>query len=143
MLSEPVAGASGNYTSLASLGITTTASGTLQLDSAKFKAALEADPLAVNKVFSSENGVAAKLGKYLDGKLSSTGELATRDAGITSRRKDLDRDREALEARMTVIQERYLKQFSALDGMLAQLQSTSSYLTGQLENLSKLANRDN
>ena len=126
----------------ANLGITTTATGALQLDATKFKAALEADPLAAEKVFSSENGVAARLGKYLDGKLSATGELATRDAGITSRRKDLDKQREALEARMLVVEERYLKQFTALDTMLTQLQGTSSYLTTQLDGLSKLANRD-
>jgi flagellar hook-associated protein 2 len=45
-----------------------------------------------------------------------------------------------LEARMQLIQERYLKQFTALDALLSQLQSTSTYLSQQLQGLSQLAN---
>ena len=33
---------------------------------------------------------------------------------------------------MAVLQARYLKQFNALDSLLTQMQSTSSYLTQQL-----------
>lgn len=138
IIGDPVAGAAGSYNSLAALGITTRLDGMLELDAGKFKAALEADPQAVNRVFSEENGVAARLGSYLDGRLSSAGELAARDASISAQRKNLDQQREALEARITLIQERYLKQFSALDAMLGQLQSTSSYLTTQLSSLSRI-----
>jgi flagellar hook-associated protein 2 len=138
MLGERVQGATGAYDSLAALGITTTSTGTLELNAEKFKAALQADPQAVDRVFASENGVAAKLGKYLDERLSATGELAARDSGITSRRKRLEQDSQALEARMAVIEQRYVKQFTALDAMLGQLQSTSSYLTTQLSSLAKI-----
>jgi flagellar hook-associated protein 2 len=41
---------------------------------------------------------------------------------------------------MELIQQRYMKQFTALDSMLSQLQTTSSYLTQQLQGLSNLAN---
>jgi flagellar hook-associated protein 2 len=112
----------------------------LQLDAAKLTEALAADANAVSGVFASEAGVAVKLGDYLQERLSSTGELAARDASIASRRKDLERQQETLEARMQVIQARYLKQFSALDSMLSQMQSTSNYLTQQLSGLSNLNN---
>ena len=36
---------------------------------------------------------------------------------------------------MVVFQARYLKQFNALDSLLTQMQSTSSYLTQQLSNI--------
>ncbi len=140
LISEPVAGTTGAYRSLASLGITTNADGTLQLDAAKFQKALAADPAAVNRMFSSTEGVAVKLGTYLDSKLSSTGEIAARNTSLAASRKDLDTQRTALDARMQVVQERYMKQFTALDSMLAQLQSTSTYLTQQLQGLSNLAN---
>ena len=39
---------------------------------------------------------------------------------------------------MEVIQARYLKQFTALDSMLAGLQSTSTFLSQQLTSLSNL-----
>jgi flagellar hook-associated protein 2 len=140
LISEPVTGITGNYTSLASLGITTGADGQLALDAAKFQKALAADPLSVNKVFASANGVAVKLGAFVDSKLSSTGEFASRNASLAASRKTLEKDKDALEARMVVIQQRYMKQFTALDSMLSQLQNTSSYLTQQLQGLSNLAN---
>ena len=139
ILSEPVAGATGSHTTLASLGIAATMQGTLQLDAAKFQKALAADPEAVNRVFSSESGVAVRMSTYLDARLSSGGEFAARDERITTERRRLEQDKQALDARMLVVQQRYLKQFTAMDTMLAQLQSTSSYLTQQLDGLAKLA----
>lgn len=140
MLSEPVAGTTGSYRTLTSLGIELTATGTLQLDAAKFKSALAADPEAVGRVFSADSGVAVRVSDFLDERLASSGEFAARDARISTQRRRLEQDREALDARMVVLQQRYLKQFTAMDTMLAQLQSTSSYLTQQLEGLANLAN---
>jgi len=132
LVSEPVAGVDGGYSTLASLGITSTATGTLAVNQAKFDAAVAAAPAAVSQVFASTQGVAVRLDGFLKGKLATDGEFAARDAGITARRKDLTRQREALEARMQVIEARYSKQFNALDSMLTRMQSTSSYLAQQL-----------
>lgn len=140
MISDPVAGISGDYTTLASLGITTSADGTLALDSTKFQKAMAADSAAVIAIFGGENGVAARMGTYVDSRLSSGGELAARTANLSSSQKDLEKQREALELRMQVVQERYLRQFTAMDTLLSQLQSTSSYLSQQLQGLSNLAN---
>jgi flagellar hook-associated protein 2 len=139
-IADPVTGATGNYRTLATLGITTGADGTLSLDSTKFQKALAADPLSVNNVFSSTNGVAVKIGKYLDDRLASTGEIASRNTSLSTQQKDLEKQRDALDARMVVVQERYMKQFTALDSLLSQLQTTSSYLTQQMQGLSNLAN---
>lgn len=143
VLSEPVAGTSGSYRTLASLGIAVTVQGTLQLDAEMFQKALAADPDAVNRVFSSESGVASRMSEYLGARLSSGGEFAARDERISTQRRRLEQDKVALDARMLVVQQRYLKQFTAMDTMLAQLQSTSSYLTQQLDSLSKLASGSN
>jgi flagellar hook-associated protein 2 len=138
MLSDPVAGVPGNPT-LSSLGISTTADGTLKLDGDKLTKALAADPGALTKVFSSENGVATRLNTYLTARLSTTGEIASRNTSISERLKDVTKQQKALEARMEVIQARYMKQFSALDSLLTNLQSTSTYLTQQFDGLSKLS----
>lgn len=140
MISDPVAGVSGNAT-LSSLGIATTADGTLKLDSDRLASALAADPGAIAKVFSSENGVATRLNTYLTEKLSTTGEIASRNTSLAARLKDLDKQQEALEARMQVIEKRYMKQFTALDSLLTNLQSTSTYLTQQFESLSNMSKR--
>jgi len=141
ILSEPVPGTTGNYRTLTSLGISVTAAGTLQLDAAKFKEALAADPQAVNRVFSSESGVGVRVAEYLDGRLSSSGEVAARNARIDTQRRRLDQEKEALDVRMRAVQQRYLKQFTAMDGLLAQMQSTSNYLSQQLDSLAKATTR--
>jgi len=137
-LSSVVPGTSGTYTTLASIGISATVNGTLQLDATRLSNALAADPTAVSKVFASESGVAVRLSAFVEQKLSSTGELAARNNGIAAQRKDLQKRADALDARMQVLQERYMKQFTAMDTMLSQLQSTSSYLTQQLSGLQNL-----
>jgi flagellar hook-associated protein 2 len=137
MLSEPVAGATEPYTSLASVGITTTVAGTLTLDATRFDAAMAKDPTAVSKLFTTaDSGLAVRMHAFLTAKLDTGSDLATRDARITSNRKALGKQQEALEARMTQIQARYLKQFNALDSLLTQMQSTSTYLSQQLSNSS-------
>jgi flagellar hook-associated protein 2 len=132
MISEPVAGVNGVYTTLASLGITSSTKGTLSVDQTKYDAALAAAPTALSQVFASPQGLATRIDGFLKSKLATEGEIAVRDAGITSRRKDLTRQREALDARMVVVQARYSKQFNALDSLLANMQSQSSYLAQQL-----------
>lgn len=139
MLTEPVPGTQGDYRTLSSLGISITARGALELDAAKLQQAMAADPAAVQRLFSGESGVAVRMGDYLEQRLASSGEFAARNDRIDSQRRRLDQERQALDQRMLVVQQRYLKQFTAMDSMLAQLQSTSSYLTQQLEGLANLA----
>jgi flagellar hook-associated protein 2 len=138
MLSSAVPGTSGPYTTLASIGITSTVNGTLQLDATRLGNALAADASAVGKVFASESGVAVRMADFVAQKLSSSGEIAARNDGIAAQRKNLQSRADALNARMQVLQERYMKQFTAMDAMLSQLQSTSSYLTQQLSGLQNL-----
>jgi flagellar hook-associated protein 2 len=133
MVSSPVEGITGNYNSLASVGITTTTTGTLTLDTAKFDAVLARDPAAVSRLFTLENkGLAPRLDSYIKDRLADGGEIAARDASISVRRKELTSAKAAVDTRMQLIQTRYLKQFNALDSLLSQMQSTSTYLTQQL-----------
>ncbi|HEX6397801.1 MAG TPA: flagellar filament capping protein FliD [Steroidobacteraceae bacterium] len=128
LISSPVAGVSGNYTTLASLGITTQADGKLKLDADKFNAALNASPGAVSDVFTSSNGVAVKLADFMGAKTSSTGEVTVRSSNITDSLVDLKDQQDALNARMKVIEQRYYRQFNALDTLLGQLNSTANSL---------------
>jgi flagellar hook-associated protein 2 len=137
-LTEAVGGATGAYTTLASIGITTDASGALTLDTAKLSAALDADQGAVARLFASENGVAAKLYAQVSARLESTGDIDGRTQQLNKQLKDIEKSKEALELRMEQIHARYLKQFTALDSLLAQMQSTASYLTQQLSSIQKL-----
>jgi flagellar hook-associated protein 2 len=139
IISAPVSGLTGNYTTLSSIGISTTSTGALALDATKFDAAMSKDPSAVSRIFASDdNGVAVKLDKFITDRLGTTGEIAARDASITARRKDLTNAKAAVDDRMELVQARYLKQFNALDTMLSQMQGTSSYLSQQLASIAKM-----
>ena len=47
----------------------------------------------------------------------------------------LFRSRQTLDLRLASLEKRYLNQFNALDGLLAQLSSTGSFLAQQLDAL--------
>ena len=132
LISAPVAGVNGNYTTLASLGITTQADGKLKLDTVRFNAALAANPGAVSDIFTSDNGVAVKLADFMGSKTSVTGELTVRSSNITDTLVDLKDQQDALNARMKVIEQRYFKQFNALDTLLAQMNTTATALDSWL-----------
>jgi flagellar hook-associated protein 2 len=132
LISSPVAGVTGGYTTLASLGITTQADGKLKLDPVKFNAALNASPGAVSDIFTSSNGLAVKLADLMGTKTSATGELTVRSSNITDSLVDLKDQQDALNARMKVIEQRYYKQFNALDSLLAQMSTTATSLDNWL-----------
>jgi flagellar hook-associated protein 2 len=137
-LSTPVAGLTSDYTTLASIGITTSANGNLQVDSAKLTKALNAEPQAVAELFGSEGGVAARMFEQVERRLQTGGDIESRDTRLKGELKDIQKDKDALTLRMTQVEARYRKQFTALDSLLSQMQSTSSYLAQQLANLPKI-----
>ena len=102
------------------------------LDSAKLTKALDSDPDAVAHLFGSEDGVAARLYAQVDARLASNSDLDSRNTTLKRQMDDISRDKEALALRMEQIEARYRKQFTALDSLLSQLQTTSSYLAQQL-----------
>jgi flagellar hook-associated protein 2 len=137
-LSNPVTGTNSTYTTLASLGITTNATGALSVDATKLGKALDADPEGVAQLFGSDNGVAARMFDQLEDRLATAGDIEERNTRLKSELKDIDKDKQALNLRMAQVEARYRKQFTALDSLLSQMQSTSNYLTQQLSNLPKI-----
>jgi flagellar hook-associated protein 2 len=67
--------------------------------------------------------------------LESEGVLDGRNSSLQSTVASIAERREALAVRLAAVEERLLRQFNALDGLLAQLQSTSSFLNQQLASL--------
>lgn len=132
LVSGFVVGSSAPYQTLSSIGVSFAADGTLAFDAAKYQKAVAADPNVVSKLFAGTNGVGKLAYTYLDSQLAAKGAFATRNDSIAARRKDLVARQDALNVRMQVFQARYTKQFSALDSLLTQMQSTSNFLTQQL-----------
>lgn len=137
-LTQPVEGVGGSYRTLASVGITTSTTGALTLDSAKLTKALNEDPEAVAKLFGSEDGVAAKMFAQVERRLSSDGAIEGRNSSLKNELKGIEKDKEMTMVRLQQLESRYRKQFTALETLLAQMQATSSYLGQQLANLPKI-----
>jgi flagellar hook-associated protein 2 len=138
-LTDRVSGLTGNFQSLASIGITTNRDGTMTLDSAKLKTALNQDYNGVAAMFAAENGIAARLKSAIEPRLSATSELNVRTKALNTKSVDLQKELAALDTRMAAASQRYLKQFNALDTLLSQLQNTSTFLTQQLSNVAKIS----
>jgi len=131
-IAAPTTGATRPYTTLASIGITTTKEGTLQLDDAKLSAALAADFDGVGRLFGASDGIAARIDASLERVLAGEGRLDNRTNNLQGQKRTLQTDRDALDRRMLAVEARYRAQFSALDVALAGLQSTANFLTQQL-----------
>ncbi|WP_127476416.1 flagellar filament capping protein FliD [Sulfurivermis fontis] len=77
-------------------------------------------------------GVADRLSSLLDGWLATDSFLNARTSGVQSQIDDIGKQREALAARLEALEARYMKQFTALDTLMARMQSTSNWLSNQL-----------
>lgn len=116
----------------AGVGLTTNTDGTLAFDAAKFNAAIEADPDAVKAAFDGDTGLARRLGDAVNGFVGADGAFTGRTDGLNKRLKEVSEQREALDRRMELIEARYRAQFTALDSMIAQLNTTSQFLAQRL-----------
>lgn len=121
--------------SLAALGITRNADGTLSLDSGKLASALQNSPGAVQDLFAGSNGYATRLNGMLDGFTASNGIIATRTTSIQNQLSNLSQESTALTARMNVYAAQLRQQYTALDTLMSSLNNTSSYLTSSLQTL--------
>jgi len=82
-------------------------------------------------------GVAGLLDDLLDDFLQSDGLIASREESINESLEDIEDDRIRLDDRISALEARLIRQFSALDALVAQFNQTSSFLTQQLANLPK------
>jgi flagellar hook-associated protein 2 len=137
-MTAPVVGAAEAYNSLASIGIKTKSDGTLSLDETRLQQAVNTNFDAVGALFGSENGIAATLSTQVEGRLASDGALETRNKNLVKEKLAIDKRQSDTDARMEIVLQRYIKQFSALDTLLSRLSSTSSYLGQQFDALANL-----
>lgn len=81
-------------------------------------------------------GIVDQLNTYLTNTLDSSGFLASKTSSINSQLSDISDQQTALNTRLANLQQMYLTQYTALDTLLSQMQSTSTFLTNQLSSTS-------
>ena len=123
---------SGDVQTLSDLGISLQKDGTLKLDSTKLNKAIENDFAAVTDMVAAVgNGFKTGLNSLID----STGTVTSASESANRMVKELQKRQAAMQDRLDKIEERYVKQFSALDTMIAGFNQTSSSLASMLSAL--------
>ncbi len=141
ILADPVNGAPGDFNSLAFLGIGTNKDGTLSTDNTKLTNALTNRLNDVATLFSGSDGVSVKFDALLGDLVSSSGIFQTRENALNDQLRKLDDQQSALDVRIESFTKRYRAQFTALDTLVTQLNSTGSFLTQQLDAAAKIISR--
>ncbi|WP_217874739.1 flagellar filament capping protein FliD [Pseudoalteromonas shioyasakiensis] len=89
----------------------------------------------IGKAFAGENGIAKQLESLLDNYVDSKGIMKQREDSLNSQLDDLEDDVINHEYRMESLEARLREQYAGLDVLLANMQSTQSYLSAQLSSL--------
>lgn len=129
---------SGSLQSLADIGLKTDDTGKLSVDSAALDRAIQDHVDGVAALFAGDDGLAVRLDSLVAGYVDSGGIIEARTAGLTDRIDDISDRREALNRRLTSLEERLMAQFTAMDALVGQLQATGNYLEQQFTALSNL-----
>ncbi len=88
-------------------------------------------------------GIGYQMFKLIGDMLDADSVLDSRTDGLQDRVDDIDDQRVQLDRRMEALEARYRSQFTALDTLLSQLQTTSDFLTQQLAALPKAGSLNN
>lgn len=140
-LSAEVEGVVGDADTLTAIGITTQDNGTLVLDTAVLDAAMSANFDDLGNLFAAADGIAVRLGDAIQPFVQANGTLDSRTDSLDARIDRIASQREALDRRLASVEERFLAQFIAMDALVSQLQTTSSFLDQQLTALNALSSR--
>ncbi len=126
---------SGDINSLAQIGITTGDNSLLEIDSDELGDVISSNFSAIQNLFANDDGYANRLDNTLERYTQGGGILDVRTEGLSGQIERINDQREALDRRIASVEERYFKQFTALDSLLGQLTSTGDFLNQQLANL--------
>ena len=129
-----------NFSMLSDVGIELQLDGKLSVNDDQLSNVLADDFVKFGQLFSTTDGFATRLFGLTDGFLEADGIIESRTQGLTAQIEGITDDREALNDRLASLETRLLRQFNALDSLLAQLSSTSNFLSQQLENLPGVTN---
>ncbi len=126
-----------NVIDLKAIGVTIATDGQLTADSTKLTSALASNPDAISSLFSADGDLGSSLDATLNSVLDSTnGLIKQRNDNLNATLKDLEDQTTQLDARMTKLRAVYTQQYTAMEGIVTQMKSISSYLTQQLKTIS-------
>lgn len=146
--------AGNSFTALSDIGVTSDRYGKLTLKSSDFQAALNSNSSDMRTFFSgnkiavslTDNTDSTGLADLIKSKIdiyvnASSGMLSSRETQIDSEIDDIAADRLDIIERMSALEARYTRQFTAMDTLVGQLKGTSDFLSNQMDAIKAAANR--
>ena len=123
----------GTISTLADLGVKTARDGSLSVDAATLDKAVARDPAAVNGLFSTATAGVAALAADLSTSYTRAGDgvLVARQKGLDENIKSLDRQAEAMAARLEAYRTNLVRQFTAMEEAVSGYKSIGAFLTSQ------------
>ncbi|MGP9764476.1 flagellar filament capping protein FliD [Halomonas sp. AOP13-D3-9] len=131
----------GDISRLSQLGIAIDEKGRLKVDEDKLDDAVANNPEGLSAFFAGETdegGFAGRLNATLEGITAENGIIQSSVTSAEQRVDSLDERKLRMEASIERSTERYRKQFGQLDGLIAQMNSMSSYLSQQFDMLGNM-----
>ena len=89
----------------------------------------------IGKAFAGENGIASKFEELVNNYVDTNGIMKQREDSLNGQISELEEDVENHQFRMESLEARLREQYAGLDVLLAQMQSTQTYLSAQLSSL--------
>lgn len=126
---------SGTIGGLAAVGKGNVLTGAADTAVAGLALTVDGDTLGHRGTINFTRGVATQLNEFLKKILDSEGSLENRIETVVKRQEAVKERREKQELRWAAVKDRYTAQFNALDSLIMKLNSTGSFLEGQLKSL--------
>ena len=143
-LTDSVEGLTGGIQSLIDIGISTDDNGQLQINDTILSEAIDDNLDDVITLFSSEtDGIAVRLDAVVDEYVKTGGILQNKTEGLTNSVEDIDERLVDLEEYLDSLETRLLAQFNAMDSLIAQLNTTSQFISQNLATLPTIGSNNN
>lgn len=122
----------GTLTSLGQVGLSIQRDGTMLVDSSKLNSALSANYSDVKNLFSGSTGYATRLEAWAKSTLEPGGVIETRTQNLSKYIKDQNEAVDKMETRMAALEKKYRIEYTNLNRLLSNMNTTSTFLTQQL-----------
>jgi flagellar hook-associated protein 2 len=138
LMASPIAGTTGAYTTMRSLGLKAGQDGTLTMDYTKLDAALAADPDSVRRLFVTDattgaTGLMDTLMKGVDSLVTGKGgAVAARISALQAQSKRINDAKTKMDLRLDDYQAQLKKQFSAMDAAVGKYKAMQTSLDSSI-----------
>lgn len=128
----------GNTLTLSQLGVRTERDGKLSFEQSTLDDLIEKDPNAIQTFFlgsEGDNGFVQDMNTFVGFYTDSDGVISQRIDGKNDQIDKISGDLEKFKLKMSSLESRLLAQYNAMDLIVSQMNSTSSFLLSQLDNM--------